>query len=74
MIKEKAGDPEASVTIQNLERIDASREWLGVVLRIPAFLRTPHLDKIAKVLEAVRDWFAIQMRDYFMGEKSSGRM
>jgi hypothetical protein len=31
MIKEKAGNPEASVSMHNLERIDASREWLGVV-------------------------------------------
>jgi hypothetical protein len=82
MIKEKVGDPEASVSVHNLERIDASRGWLGVVLRIPAFGRTPHLDKIAK--RAARNaecrsqrgvsWFAIQMRAYFMGEKSSGRM
>jgi hypothetical protein len=37
--KAEAGDPEASVSVHNLERIDASRGWLGVVLRIPAFLR-----------------------------------
>src|SRR6202050_5378999 len=55
MIKEKAGDPEASVSMHNLERIDASREWLGVGLRIPDFGRAPHLDKIAKLLEAVGD-------------------
>src|SRR6202034_1974019 len=29
--------------------------WLGVVLRIPAFLRTPHLDKIAKLLDSLHD-------------------
>src|SRR5277367_2373040 len=55
VIKEKAGDPEASVSVHNLERIDASREWLGVVLRIPEFGRAPHLDKIAKLLNSVRD-------------------
>src|SRR5271163_5241451 len=55
MIKEKAGDPEASVSMHNLERIDASREWLGVVLRIPEFGRAPHLDKITKLLDADRD-------------------
>ena len=112
--------------MHNLERIDASRGWLGVVPRIPAFLRTPHLDKIATLLDSLHDaaleetvrlevgivllhehfggvrktasplpagasfvaaahnaecrsqrgvsWFATQMRDYFMGEKSSGRM
>src|SRR5271155_3833019 len=41
--------------MHNLERIDASRGWLGGVLRIPAFLRTPNLDKIAKLLDADRD-------------------
>jgi hypothetical protein len=50
MIKEKAGDPEASVSMHNLKRIDASRRWLGVVLRIPDFGRAPHLDKIAKLV------------------------
>jgi hypothetical protein len=55
MIKEKAGDPEASVSMHNLERIDASREWLGVVLRIPEFGRAPHLDKIAKLLNSGGD-------------------
>ena len=29
--------------------------WLGVVLRIPAFLRTPHLDKIAELLDSLHD-------------------
>ncbi len=43
------------MSMHNLERIDASRGWLGVVLRIPDFLRAPHLDKIAKLLDAVRD-------------------
>src|SRR6202161_3444778 len=55
MINEKAGNPEASLSMHNLERIDASRGWLGVVLRIPYFGRAPHLDKIAKLLEAVGD-------------------
>src|ERR1700727_2386417 len=41
--------------MHNLERIDASRGWLGVVLRIPGFLRTPHLDKIAKLLDSLHD-------------------
>ena len=41
--------------MHNLERIDASREWLGVVLRIPDFGSAPHLDKLAKLLESVRD-------------------
>jgi hypothetical protein len=41
--------------MHNLERIDASRGWLGFVLRIPAFLRTPHLDKIAKLLDSLHD-------------------
>ena len=41
--------------MHNLERIDASQGWLGVVLRIPAFLRTPHLDKIAKLLDSLHD-------------------
>jgi hypothetical protein len=55
MINEKAGDPEASLSMHNLERIDASRGWLGVVLRIPHFGRAPHLDKIAKLLNSDRD-------------------
>jgi len=55
MIKEKAGDPEASVSMHNLKRIDASRGWLGVVLRITAFGRAPYLDKIAKLLNSVCD-------------------
>ncbi|MGA6980837.1 MAG: hypothetical protein WBZ11_04725, partial [Candidatus Sulfotelmatobacter sp.] len=55
MIKEKVGDPEASVSVHNLERIDASRGWLDIVLRVPDFGCAPHLDKIAKLLNAVRD-------------------
>ena len=54
-IKEKAGDPEASVSMHNLKRIDASRGWPGIVLRIPAFFCAPNLDKIAKLLDADRD-------------------
>jgi hypothetical protein len=53
-IKKETDDPEASVSLDNLERIDASREWLSVVLRILDFVRAPHLDKTAKLLEAVR--------------------
>src|SRR5580704_4331086 len=41
--------------MHNLKRIDASREWLGIVLRIPDFRRAPNLDKIAKLLHADRD-------------------
>ena len=64
MIKEKAGDPEASVNMHNLKRIDASRGWLGVVLRITDFGRAPYLDKIvlASLYDVIsgpagqRDW------------------
>src|SRR5271154_3786810 len=55
MIKQKACGPEASLSMHNLERIDASRGWLGVILRIPAFLHIPHLDKIAKLLDPLHD-------------------
>src|SRR6202042_3404901 len=54
IIKQQAGDPVASASMHNLERIDASR-GLGIVLRIPAFLCAPNLDKIAKLLDAGRD-------------------
>jgi len=46
ILKDEAGDPEASVSMHNLERLDASRGWLRVVLRVPASLlySTPRQD------------------------------
>ena len=54
IIKNDAGNPEAPSTMHNLDRIDASRECLAIVLRIPVLVRAPHLAEITELLDAAR--------------------
>src|SRR6202035_2246949 len=55
IIPADASNPEASSRMHNLDRIDASREWLAIILRVPALVCTPHVDEITELLDAVRD-------------------
>jgi hypothetical protein len=55
LVPEDAGNPEAPLGVHNLDRVDASREWLAIVLCVPALVCTPHVDEIAELLDAVRD-------------------
>jgi len=40
---------------RNLDRVDASGEWLAIMFRMAALVGTPHVNEITEHLDAVHD-------------------
>jgi len=55
LVPEDAGNPEAPLGVHNLDRVDASREWMAIILRVSALVGTPHVNEITELLDAVRN-------------------